>query len=452
MKSRVQWCAKGAVRIISRNVAGRLFPSAGIACVGLAVAGCGGFTPAVQQERAQAAIQNVRYSVQDLGVVGPNFNAPGQPFVISNSGWISGTAAVGAAEHAVLWYGGQMIDIGNPGLGGNSLAYGVNESGQTAGEAESTAAGLATTEDFCGFQFMGFSASPTPCVPFVWTGSAMVPLKTLGGVNGVANGINNSGAIAGYAENTTLDQACTAPQEYQFKPVVWSKGGIQELPTGNDTEGVAFAINDRGQVAGTSGSCTSFNPIWLFNLNPAHALLWDNGVPTDLKSLGGAFNNLAHDLNNRGQVVGGSDVTGDVTSHAFLWPGPANDMQDLGTVNDAVNNDTFSVGLGINDAGQIVGVSSNADSSIIRGFIRQNGKLVDLNSLITGTNSLYLVTACSITSRGEIIGIAFDPNTGETHGYLATPSRGAAASVSNARRPPVLPDSVRERFRFAKPI
>ena len=452
MKSRVQWCGNGAARTTSRVVGNGLLLSASIACIGLAVGGCGGLTPAPQQNRAQAAIQNVHYTIQDLGVVGPNFNAPGQPFVIANSGWISGTAAVGAAEHAVLWYAGQMIDIGNPGLGGNSLAYGVNESGVTAGEAEDTAAGLSTTEDFCGFQFLGFTlpTSPTPCVPFVWSGSSMVPLKTLGGVNGVANGINNSGAIAGYAENTTTDPDCTAPQIYQFKPVVWSQGRIQELPTGNDAEGVAFAINDRGQVVGTSGGCASFNPIWLFNLNPVHALLWDNGVATDLKSLGGEFNNLAHDINNRGQVVGGSDVIGDTTSHAFLWTA-ATGMQDLHTVSDAVDDDTFSVGLGINDAGQIVGVSSNADSSIIRAFIRQNGTLVDLNSLISGSTPLYLVTACSITSKGEIIGIAIDPNTGETHSYLATPAPGASSATQPAVKPPVLPNWVRDRFRIASP-
>lgn len=394
--------------------------------------------------------QNTHYTIQDLGVVGANFNQPGQPLVISNSGWISGTAAVGAAEHAVLWYGGKMIDIGNPGLGGNSLAYGVNDSGIAAGEAETSAAGLSTTEDFCGFQVMGFSSSPTPCVPFIWRDDRLVPLPTLGGVNGAATQINNRGEIAGYAENTTMDLSCTAPQKYQFLPVVWFHGGIQPLPTGNDAEGVAFAINDLGQVAGTSGSCAPFNFIWLFNLNPVHAVLWQDGSPTDLGNLGGAFNNLAHDINNLGQVVGGSDLAGDQTSHAFLWTREIT-MQDLGTVNDAVNDDTFSVGLGINGAGEIVGVSSNADSSIIRAFVRQNGTLVDLNSLVTGNTSLYLVTACSITSRGEIIGIALDRNTNETHGYLATPTSGDTKTGPNSRKPPILPDSIKARFRFRTP-
>jgi len=91
------------------------------------------------QERPKTDDQNTRYTIQDLGVVGTNPNQPGQPFVISNSGWVSGGAGVGAAEHAVLWRGGKMIDIGNPGLGGNSIAFGVNQLGLAVGEAESTA-------------------------------------------------------------------------------------------------------------------------------------------------------------------------------------------------------------------------------------------------------------------------------------------------------------------------
>ena len=389
---------------------------------------------------------NFRYTILDLGVVGANPNAPGQPIVISNNGWISGAEAVGAAEHAVLWHDGAMIDIGNPGLGGNSFGYGVNESGESAGDAEVVPSDLSTTEDFCGWQAMGFSSVPTPCVPFVWKKGKTIPLETLGGVNGVATEINNSGAIAGYAENTIIDPSCPSPQQYQFKPVVWFRDSIHPLPTGSDLEGVALAINDLGQAAGGSGNCAPFNPIWIWYFQPVHALLWKNGAAIDLGNLGGALNNFAHGLNNLGHVVGSSDLAGDQTSHAFLWT-PETTMQDLGTVNDAVDDDTFSIGLGINDAGQIVGISANADFSILRGFIRQNGTLVDLNSLIAGSTPLYLMTACSINSKGEIIGIALDPG-GQTHGYLATPAPGTS-TANTAVKTQIPPDWVRDQFRFA---
>jgi len=434
--------------MISRARWSHRLPSAGIACLGLALVGFGGLSPAQSQERDQNGAQNVGYTIHDLGVVGTNPNQPGQPFVISNGGWVSGGADVGAALHAVLWRGGKMIDIGNPGLGGNSIAFGVNKRGHAVGEAEDTSADLSSTEDFCGFQAMGYSSSPTPCVPFIWKKGKMVPLTTLGGVNGVANQINSWGAIAGYAENTTKDPGCASPQIYQFKPAVWFGNWIQPLPTGSDPEGVAFSINDLGQVVGTSGSCGPFNPIWLFNLSPVHALRWQSGVATDLGSLGGVTNNMAHDINNLGQVVGGSDLPGDQTTHAFLWTPQTRKMKDLGVVGD----DFWSFALGINDEGQIVGASANADFSVLRAFVRRKGALVDLNSLVAGTTALFLETACSINSRGEIIGFAFDPNTGYIHAYLAIPTRQPKPATRSVRKPVVLPDWVRAKLGFATPI
>ena len=381
------------------------------------------------------------YTIQDLGIVGTNFYQPGQPFVISRNGWVSGGAGVGTdygpPEHAVLWHEGSMIDIGNPGLGGNSIAYGVNELGHAVGEAENTLSDLSTTEDFCGFQFMGYTLTPTPCVPFMWKDGQMVSLKTLGGVNGVANEINSYGVIAGYAENGTADSTCpsSGPQTYQFKPVTWYGRWIQPLVTaGKNAEGVAFddpdgvanSVNDKGQVVGSTGTCTTFNAIFLFNLQPVHAVLWQNGKALDLGSLPGESNYLALNINNRGEVVGGSATEG------FFWTADKG-MQGLGHV----DTDNFSIGVGINDNGEIVGISGDSPAfTIIRAFVRQHGTLVDLNTRIVGSNPFPagglisnpfgdyptgLVSACKINSKGEITGIAVDKD-GFTHAYLAKPT------------------------------
>jgi hypothetical protein len=57
-----------------------------------------------------------------------------------------------------------------------------------------------------------------------------------------------------------------------------------------------------------------------------------------------------------------------------------------------------------------------------RAFIRPDGgKAIDLNSLVTDKTELYLFSACSINSRGEIIGLALGAQ-GNFHEYLATPS------------------------------
>jgi uncharacterized membrane protein len=72
--------------------------------------------------------------------------------------------------------------------------------------------------------------------------------------------VNGRGQIAGTAENTTLDPACPAPQEYQFKPVLWQGQEVVELPTaGGDRNGIAFDINENGEIVGASGNCAAYN-------------------------------------------------------------------------------------------------------------------------------------------------------------------------------------------------
>jgi probable HAF family extracellular repeat protein len=104
-------------------------------------------------------------------------------------------------------------------------------------------------------------------------------------------------------------------------------------------------------IVGTSGTCSPFNPIFLNNLQPVHALLWEKGKVLDLKSLGGSYGNFATFINNQGQVVGSSDLAGDTTSHAFLWT-KATGMQDLGTY----PGDIGSAAISINDQGVIAGL------------------------------------------------------------------------------------------------
>lgn len=392
------------------------------------------------QEHASPRPENelsTRYVIQDLGVVGP---VVGQPFVITGNDYVAGLAVVpsGGANvaHAVYWRGTSMKDISYPGLGGpNNAAFGINIWGQVVGEAESSTEDP-YGEDFCGFQSLGYTNQANSCLPYLFQNGLMTALPTLrdesgkSGVNGQAWQINTFGVAVGSSENTTSDTTCPAPpasnQKFQFKPVVWSKlfpwseERIHELRTvPGDPDGVAVAVNERGEAAGGSGTCGPFNAINLFNLVPRHAILWRNGNRIDLGNLGGdgLFGGiLASGLNNVGQVVGLSDTANDASFHAFLWEnGHMTDLQTL-------PGDAYSTATAISDRGVVLGVSVDANFNI-RAFIWQQGNMQDLNRLVSGSTPLFLQTACSINARGEIDGIAFDPTTGEFHAYKAIPQK-----------------------------
>lgn len=77
--------------------------------------------------------------------------------------------------------------------------------------------------------------------------------------------------------------------------------GTEIHPPGAYASG-AFALNDNGQVL-VGGEGRSY--------------VWRRGVLTDLGSLGGDHT-YAHDINERGQIVGVSG-TADIEDHAFFW-------------------------------------------------------------------------------------------------------------------------------------
>jgi probable HAF family extracellular repeat protein len=350
------------------------------------------------------------YAVIDLGTLpGGTFS---QPFVINDNGVVSGSSNLANNnQNAVLWDRGRITNLGTLG-GPNSIAFAVNDLGLAGGEAE-TSTSDPNGEDFCGF------GTHLICLPVLWQGVGAYPLPTLGGNNGGVNRINLWGIAAGVAETASEDPACPAPQKLQFKPVAWVYGRAIALPTeGSDPDGLAMGINDYGQVVGGSGICTAFNPNLLINLQSVHALLWQNGRLVDLGNLGGttgqALGNLAYAINNRGQVVGVSDLSGDTTFHAFLWTA-ATQMRDLGTL----PGDVASLAISINDPGVVVGLSIDASGNT-RAVVWRGGVPTDLNTLVEPNSPLYLLTSCSINARGEITGLGMT-TSGEIHTYRAIP-------------------------------
>jgi probable HAF family extracellular repeat protein len=226
-------------------------------------------------------------------------------------------------EHGVLWRGKETIDLGTLGGPNSASSFPIkDDDGIIAGNSQTS-----ETDPF-GENFCTFSTYTSfLCQGFRWQDGKMTALPTLGGNNSWATVVNHRGQIAGFAETGTQDPNCIAPQVFDFEGVIWGpKGGqIQELPPfPGDAIGAALAINDKGQAVGGTGICGQFSPFLL-----THAVLWEDGSVKDLGSLGGQVN-LAFLINNRGEVVGASELAGNTVYHAFLWT-KDHGMQDLGS-------------------------------------------------------------------------------------------------------------------------
>jgi probable HAF family extracellular repeat protein len=312
-----------------------------------------------------------------------------------------------------------MIDLGTLG-GPNSQSFsGLSDSTQVGGITETPTLDP-NGEDFCGL------GTHLICIGFLWHNGVMKPLSTLGGNNSQVAAVNDLGQVVGYAEESAIDPGCPAPQVLQFKPVVWSKGKIQELPLyPGDTNGFAVWINNFGEAVGASGPCAAFDPRYAAPIQPQHALLWRNGKAIDLGNLGGEINNGGFAINDLGQVVGASDLPGDNFQHAFIWQKGV--MTDLGTL----PGDVVSAAVAINNRGQVTGVSINALGNI-RGFLWQNGVMTDLNSLIPADSPWFILHGFGINSAGQIAGFAVNTETGEVHGIVANPNTGLAQAGAQA--------------------
>ena len=377
------------------------------------------------------------YQITNLGALGGTSSSANG---INNKDWVTGEANLTGDQtgHAFLWQKRSgMTDLGTLGGPNSWVGWPVKDDvGLIAGGSD-TSNNDPLNENFCG------SGNGLICLGFLWRDGTMTALPTLGGNNGQAAGVNNRGQVVGWAETSTQDPNCVAPQVLDWEAVIWGPklGEMHELsPLSGDTIAGAVEINDRGQVVGGSGPCAPVAP-------GTHALLWQNGSPIDLGNLGGALNNLATGINERGDVIiGFSDLAGDDTGHAFLWT-KRKGMQDLGTL----PGDYSSSAWGINEEGQVAGQSCDSSGNC-RAFLWENGVMTDLNTLVCQGTSLYLTYGGDINDRGEIVGEAYDPNTGDTPAFLAVPSnsRGHCKAGSSAGQKVILPESVREQLRQRK--
>lgn len=108
-----------------------------------------------------------------------------------------------------------------------------------------------------------------------------------------------------------------------------------------------LALNDVAQYVGVS-----MNP----ETGRIEAFRQEDGVRSMLGTLGGSFS-IARDLNNHGEVVGGSLTEGDENFHGFLFR--EDRLYDLNEFLDPGNGWEVLQALGINNQGEIIAIGSN---------------------------------------------------------------------------------------------
>ena len=391
---------------------------------------CFGAIPAPARAQEQIlAKHETHYQVSSLPTLGGTSNAGNS---INDQSWVAGYSRLtgNQVRHAALWRNGSLLDLLTLGGPNSSVTWNVKNTqgivvgiSQTAnpeplGEAWSSAAfysGPFTT----GFINLGF----------VWE-DGRGPMRELpnfpGGNNGFATGANNLRQAVGWAENDVHDPTCVSPQVLQFRPAMWSLGPpdtIQDLPLmPGDTSGAATAINDNGQIVGISGICDQA----VGRHTAKHAVLWENGTVTDIYPDAPApWWNTPTAINEQGDIVGFAGdpafVDGDIL-HAFKWTSE-DGIQPLKPLKGRTPKHVDSEAYGINERGQVVGTSCDANFVDCRAVIWEHGAYpTDLNDL-KGSFPIRLETAKGINNNGEITGRAIDANSVRTP-YLAVPVGG----------------------------
>jgi probable HAF family extracellular repeat protein len=320
------------------------------------------------------------YTVTDLGTLGGIWSSASS--VNSQSQVVGISAIYSSAQHAYLWMGGVMSDLGTPPGYLVSGTSSLNDVGQIAGYA------------------MGQYQSQ---YAYVWENEVWTYLGTLPGLDySSTSDINNAGQIIGYS-------FILGPGSGS-RGWIYEDGTLTDLGTLDGNRSSAYAINERGQVVGWSQ---------INDPTITHAFIWDDGIMTDLGVLPNETDSSAADINELGQVCGSSSHTSPLypfTTYltATLWDD--GNIISIGKLPGYTKN---SAAGGINDQGRVVGYSSDYGNNV-HAFIWEDGVLTDLNDLIPPHSGWELKGAADINELGQIVG--YGTFNGETRAYLLTPT------------------------------
>ena len=327
-----------------------------------------------------AASAAVMYTFTDLGkLIGGIYNAA---YGINNHGQIVGGGYYNDAGRAWIYSNAKFTDLGTFGSQ-SAVASAINDSGQVAVTADS------------------LINNRTQDTGWIYHNGQSTRLPTSAGTYTQAIDINASGQVAGTVTSTPSGTPNAA---------IFAGNNVTRLGSLSTRQGAAsyaIAINDSGVATGIShidfsipGGAIAY-----------HSFVYKNGQLTDIGTLGG-YESHAHDINNKGQIVGQSTTIGAVQRRAFLYDNGT--MINLGSL--AKSGFDESDANAINESGQVVG-KSDTGTTVTHAFIWENGKMTDLNTLVTLPAGWTLREATDINDDGDIVGWGYNPQ-GTQYAFL----------------------------------
>jgi len=328
-----------------------------------------GFTAVEPVNAASLHTGFASYAITDLGQT--------NTYSVTNSGQVLVSNGV-----AGVWENSQITEIKD-----TTWAYQMNSSGQVVGR---------------------YLSENWTDNAYLWENGQRTDLGYFGGISSLASDINEAGQIVGKFNIT----------KEKFNPFLWQNGQMIDLGT-LGFNGGAQGINNQGQVVGYSGLAFGIT----------HAFQWENGQMIDLGTLPGYNGSTAYDINDAGQAVGASSNNITKQERATLWSN--GQVTDLGTLG---GNKTAAVD--INNKGQVVGFgNTTGDGGLAHGFIWEDGKMANINSLIAADSGWFLQQINGINDSGQLVGQGINSATGKQHGFLLNPICGSS------QRNPLLPDN-----------
>jgi probable HAF family extracellular repeat protein len=232
----------------------------------------------------------------------------------------------------------------------------------------------------------------------------MQDLGTLGGPDAFAFSIDDSGTVLGFSYTSYKPGPTGVPP---IDPFLWENNRMLDLGTLGGTAGFPNSFNHHNQVVGQSNLAgdVQFRPF-----------LWEHGVMTALGTFlgpGHPSDGAAFSINDSGEAVGWADNQNN--DYAAAWKNAV--TTNLGTV----GGDSCAYANSVNSKGQIVGRSGLCLIADAHAFLREEGgPLVDLNTLVALDTGVHLTSALFINDNGEIAAIGLLEN-GDQHAFVLIP-------------------------------